>query len=129
MDSDPSEYNIPGDVSPYAPATLVPQVTHQETTANLAAGASINFDFNIDFNPFFDMFVFADQILDVTIFVRQSSSDTFRQLGAALSTVASVMTQILTAVRMPGSQLRVTLTNNTVTATTVLSAQVHSRSL
>jgi hypothetical protein len=129
MDQDPSEYNIPADVSPYAPATLVPQVTHQETTANLAAGASINFDFNIDYNPIFDMFVFCDIVLDVTLFVRQSASDTFRQLGGAISGVAATLTQILAGLRLPGSQARVTLTNNTGGASTTVSAQVHSRSI
>jgi hypothetical protein len=130
MDYDPSEYNLPPDTSPaQAPSVIVPQVTHQETTANLAAGAAINFDFNVDYNPIFDMFVFATQILDVTIFVRQSTTDTYRQLGVALSGTANALIQILNNVRYPGSQVRITLTNNTGVATTALSAQVHSRSL
>jgi hypothetical protein len=131
VDSDPSEFNLPQTAGASIVAT--PQVSHQETTANLADGASLDFDFNIDSNPLFDMFVFADQALVVRVFVRQGAADTYRQLGADYNIAANVLTQpfgtSLQALRVPGSQTRVRLLNASGAATTVLSAQVHSRSL
>lgn len=109
--------------------TAIPQVTNQETLANLANGASIDFDFNIGFNPVFDMFVFADAALIVRVFVRQSVTDTYRQLGGDYGVAASTMTHVLNGLRLPGAQARIRLLNSSGGATTALSAQVHSRSL
>jgi hypothetical protein len=130
-DRDPSVFNYSPALAGSGTSTLVPEVQKQQTTVNLAAAASIDFDFNVDTDPIFDMFVFADQILDVLIFLRQGASDTFRQLDAAIyaSGVANVLKQLLTGVRFAGSQVRVRLINNSGVATTVLSAQVHARSM
>lgn len=126
-----SDFNAP-------PATfgssvpVTPQVTHQETTANLANGASIDFDFNIDANPLFDMFVASNVDLIVRVFVRQSAADIYRQLGVDYLTVALSPIQPVspfTALRVPGSQARIRLLNSSGAASTTLSAQVHSRSI
>ena len=130
---DPSNYTVPSDAAG-STVTSLPQVSHQETTANLANGASIDFDFNIDYNPLFDMFVFADQALIVRVFIRQGAADTYRQLGADYLVPINTMQDVLrnldgSPLRVPGSQVRVRLLNSSGVATTVLTAQVHSRSL
>lgn len=123
-----SEYNAPG-VASATTIVAIPQVTHQETTANLADGASIDFDFNIDSNPVFDMFLRADQNLIVRVFVRLSSSDTYTQLGGDYLYVQPNLMNVLSALRVPGSMARIRILNSSGAATTVLAGQVHSRSL
>jgi hypothetical protein len=128
--TDPSVFNNPPGTSA-STQTAIPQFTAQQTTANLAAGATINFDFNTDTSPIFDVYVFADQPIQVIFFVRQSSTDTYRQLDAGVfgTSLANQLNQVVRALRLAGSQVRVQLKNNTGSATTVLSAQAHSRSI
>lgn len=127
---DASEYSAPGTVATTDSVLALPNLSGpQQTTTNLAAGASVDFDFNMDYNPILDMFVFCDIALIVRVFVRQSSSDTYRQLGADSNVVAATMTNVLAALRVPGSQARVRILNNTAGASATLSAQVHARSM
>jgi hypothetical protein len=129
QETDFTQYElVPGEASNEVQA--LPEVLHSESMTNLANGGSHTFDFNMDFTPIFDAFCYADQVLTMTVYVRQSSSDTFRALGA--STPANVAGQIgnpLSNRRMPGSQVRVVFTNSSGVATTSLSVQVHARSI
>jgi hypothetical protein len=108
----------------------LPEYSAQQTTSTLAAGASTDFDFNISFSPIFDMFVYADVALTVRVFVRQSSTDTFRQLGADIAAnAAGEVGNPLSNRRLPGEQVRIRLINNSGSAATSVSAQVQARSL
>ena len=130
-DRDPNVWNLPGvDTGMGGAVSLVPEVQKQNTTVNLGAGASVNFDFNIDFDPIVDLMVFADQIIDVVIFLRASPAATFRQLDGVIfaSGIANTLKYLVKAQRLPGSQLRLQLQNNGVTPTTVMEAQAHVRS-
>lgn len=128
-ENDASEYSAPG-VSSIDSVLALPNLSGpQQTTANLANGASIDFDFNLDYNPILDMFLFCDVALIVRVFVRQSSLDTYRQLGADSAYVAGTLTNILAALRVPGSQGRVRILNNSGGASATLSAQIHARSM
>ncbi len=130
IDNDPGRYVIPDAAAVIPPITFLPQSVHQETLANLGIGGSINFDFHTDLNPIFDLFVFADQVITVNVFLRQSDADTFRLLNNAAYGVGviNVLTQVMQGARFSGSQVRIQLANNSGVATTTLSAQVHSRS-
>lgn len=129
--NDPGFYNVPAGAAAGTSTSVTPQVTHQETTANLGAGASIDFDFNIDSNPLFDLWIRTDQALTVRVFVRQGQSDVYAQLGNDYLVPANHPNagQVLTALRVPGSQARIRLLNLGGAPTANLSAQVHSRSL
>jgi len=130
-DRNANVFNYAPAVAGSATTTVVPQVQSQQTTANLAAGAAITFDFVIDTNPIFDLFVFADQVLTINVYIRQSGSDTFRLLNNAqyAAGIANVLGDLIAGQRFPGSQVRIELKNNSGVGTTILSAQVHSRSL
>jgi len=129
-DQDPNVLNVPPAASATS-ATVVPQVTAQYTTVNLANGAAINFDFNADTGPLFDCIVFADQVLTVNIFLRSGPADIYRLLdGAAYGQgVANLMKQVIRGLRLGGSNVRIQVLNNSGTPTTVLSVEVQSRSL
>lgn len=130
-DRDPNVFIYSPGVASAGTTTTVPQVSVQQTTVNLANGASIDFDFTTDTGPLFDLFVFADQVLDVHIFLRQGAADTYRKLDNATYAqgVANVMKQLIRGLRLAGSNVRIRLVNNSGAATTVVSAQVHARSL
>lgn len=130
-DKHPGAYDFRPGTGGASTSTVIPSVQNQQTTANLGIGATINFDFTIDTGPILDMFVYADQPLDIVIFLRESASDTYQQLDNAIqaSGQKNVMKQVLRALRLAASQIRVQLQNNSGVATTVVSAQVHARSV
>jgi hypothetical protein len=130
-DRDPSVFTYSAALAGSSTTTIVPEVQKQQSTANLGIAATINFDFNTDTDPVFDLFVFADQALTVNVFIRQDATDTFRLLNNAPFAIgiANVLGALLSAQRFPGSQVRVQLQNLSGVATTVLSAQVHARSV
>lgn len=132
VDRNPSLFNAPPSLAA-ATITSVPQYQLKTTTVNLNGQASVDLDFTIDVTPWLDMFVFMDQAGIVRLFTREGSSGIYRQLGADYPIVASVLTQPITRLRIPGSQLRVRLINNAAAgaanATTVLVEQIHARSL
>lgn len=128
-ETDFTQFNIGGSTSTDSSA-IIGEVVKLASTANLAVGASIDFDFNNDYAPIYDALCFANLALDIAVFVRQSSSDTFRQLGATTpANAANAMGNPLSGRRLPGSQTRIRFTNNGAATTTSLSIQVHARSL
>jgi hypothetical protein len=126
-ETDPSAYNVSPDAS-VPNVLIIPQVQHQETLVNLAAGASIDFFFQLDFGPILDTFVFADQVITQRVFVRQSTLDTYRQLGGDNAGTANTLVQLSNGARLPGSQLRLRFINLSGAGTTAISIQAHVRS-
>ena len=107
---------------------LNPSAVVQQSIVNLANGAQVDFDFLIDYNPWLDMFLSSDVALVVRVFVRESATGTFRQLGADYAVALSANAQQpFTRLRVPGSEARVRVLNNSGGASTRLQAQVHSR--
>ena len=123
----PGEINIGGAVGT-SPTTVIPQFQRQQSTTNLADGASVDFDFSVDTQPVFDAWVFSNVALLVQIFARISDSDTYRQIGGDIPVAASVGTQALQGRRVPGRQVRVRVLNSSGGASTTLEAQVTARS-
>lgn len=128
-ETDFTQVNVDADTSANE-VQAIPELVTGESTTNLANNASTDFDFNIDYTPIFDMFVYADQALTVRVFVRQDSTDTFRQLGADIpANAAAALGNPLSGLRVPGSMARIRLINLSGVTTTALSAQVHTRSM
>lgn len=125
---DPSGYAIRLSSAP--PQTVAPAISKLSTTVNLAAGASISFDFTIDQAMIADMMVSADQNLTVRTFVRIDQSDTFRQIDNDINYVTGTSySRMLDGKRFPGTLLRVTIFNDTSgVATTRLAAEIQVRS-
>ena len=132
-DRDPGFWEIPTAAAPQTVA--IPQVNKQTYSTNLGAGAVVDFDFSIDTGPIFDMFLFADQVLQVFIYIRTGPTDTFRLLnsdvaaGLFASGVAGALKQIMNGQRFPGSQVRVEVQNNSGTPTTALDLEITARSM
>lgn len=127
--NDPGTFSIAENTS--GPATVVPQSTHQETFANLANLAVINFDFTIEFSPIFDAYVSADVALILRVFVIPDLADPqgYQQIGADYLVPALTPSHVLRGLRLPANFARVQLFNNSGGPSTVLSAQVHARSI
>lgn len=124
---DPSGYAIRLSSAP--PQTVAPAVSKLSTTANLAAGASIDFEFSMDQTPFVDMMLSSDQNLTVRTFVRIDQTDTYRQIDNDINYVAGTSyDRQLDGKRFPGSLLRVRILNPGAVATTRLNAEVQVRS-
>jgi hypothetical protein len=131
MSRDKNGYCIPR--RPAVPA--VPEVARKESIGvQLADAGTMNFDFNIDTHPIIDMFVRTDRALEAVVFVRASPADTFAQLGGVFGPIPAAelhpaASYLINSLRLPGSQARIQLQNNTGAPTTVLVVQVHARSL
>jgi len=128
---DPSGFEVVLTATP--PTAVVPAVSKISSTVNLAAGASIDFEMQIDSVPFLDMMLSSDVDLTVQTFVRIDQDDTFRQVDNDTPYVASTSyTRILgtnaDGHRMPGTLLRVRITNPGAVATTRMLAQLIARS-
>ena len=133
----PSKYSlVPGSGAGSTPA--IPQVQTQRSTTNLGVGGAVDFDFSSDTNPLFDGFVFADQILTVVIFIREASTGTFRQWGAVytMPTASAIWAPFsappgspAVASRIPGTNVRIEVQNNSGVATTTLAVQFRASSL
>lgn len=124
---------MPPDVDYYVPTavlgtsvTAAPQSVHQETTTNLAVNGTWRPEFETEFSPIFDVFVFADVAMELYAEVRQSSTGTYRRLPGVWNVTANQLFS-LTNLRLPGTQVRFTLTA-TGGATATLDAQIYNRS-
>ena len=128
---DPSGYNLV--LAATAPVVIAPAISKITTTANLAAGASVDLELSIDQVPFLDMILSADQDLTVQTFVRLDSSDTFRQIDNDIPYTAGIKYDRMLGsntggTRMAGSLLRIRITNPGLVDTTRLSAEIQARS-
>lgn len=124
---DPSGYTIRLSSTP--PVSVVPAISKLSTTANLAAGASVDLEFNIDQVQFLDMMLSADQDLTVQSFVRIDQSDTFRQIDNDIPYTAGIKYErMLDGKRFVGTLLRIRITNPGAVATTRLGAEIQARS-
>ncbi len=77
-----------------------------------------------------DLFIYADQVIQVAVFIRSDPTQTYQQLDAAIygAGVAGKLTYVIKGQRFPGSQIRIQLQNNSGVATLVLMAEAHFRS-
>lgn len=123
-DTDPSGYNIPGASAVLGTITITPSATSFVSTTNILAAGTTPVDFNIDSTPILDVMLFADQVIDVNVYLRASDTDTFRLLDGTVQGVgvANVMKQPVRGLRLAGAQARVEFVNNSGVATTVFSA-------
>jgi len=127
---DPSGFNVRLTATP--PTVIAPAVSKLETTANLANGASVDLELAIESTPFFDMMLTSDRDLVVQTFVRINAADTFRQIDNDIPVVADtkyvrVLGTNSSGHRLPGSLLRVRITNSSGAPTTRLIAQLLAR--
>lgn len=124
---DPSGYAVKLSA---VPATVIaPSIAKLSTTANLAPGAFIEFEFTMDQSPIADMMVSADQNLTIATFVRIDQTDTYRQIDNNIPYNAGVTyDRMLDGKRFPGTLWKVRITNTSAIATTRLNAEVQVRS-
>lgn len=130
-ETDFTQYNI-GPEAGAPPLQVVPTVVGATLllppgTFGALASATAAFG-NITFFPFADVFVFADTSFTVKMFIRQSSLDTFRQLGASIVCPANVMSNPFSRQRVPSTDVAFSFTNGAVIAT-VVSIEIILRSL
>lgn len=130
-DSDPSGYNITGPSAVLGTITVAPAVSSNIVNTLLAIGGTVSVDFNIEAQPILDVMLFADQVVDVNVYLRASDTDTFRLLDNAAQGVgvANVLKQPIRGLRLAGAQARVEFANNSGVALTVFSALATLRGL
>ena len=130
-DTSPGQWNIrpQGGGGPVT-IFIVPQMQKIITRANLGVAGTFDMEFNIDYLPLLDVMLFADQAIDIELYLRSEASDAYRRLDNAVfaSGTASVLRQPIRGLRLAGSMLRVRFVNNSGVATTDLLAQATIRS-
>lgn len=128
--TNPGLYSIP--MAPSfngSTAAVIPGLEMKSSSAQIANSANLDIDIPCSCNPVFDVSVFSDRALTLTIMVQAISGGTFRQQGAPISIPASQMTVPVNGRRIAGAATRLRFSNASGADTTTCEINVTSRGM
>lgn len=126
----PGLYSLPGIPSfNGATSAVIPGVDRRESSAQISNGANLDIEVPCTCNPVFDVTVYADRALTLTVLVQAVAGGTFRQQGAPISIPASQMTVPITGRRIAGVATKLRFSNASGSATTTCEITVTSRGM